>query len=337
MRYDIIAVIASSRGVPQLRRLLAQLPAGFPVPVVCLAQAGPLLANDLAAASGLDVRFAEPGEAIERGRVYVSPPGSSIVVRDDARIALSPFGPESSALRPVDHLLTSIAYRYGARALCLVVGGYEGDGTEGAHALRSAGGTVLVLDRATAAYFGMAEPIVRAGACERVIGVEEIAEALRASFTSRDILECAELQMELGGLLDSALRASGTRMGNVQLLDRATDSLHIIVYRGFDKRFLDHFSVVRAEDESACGRALRYRQRVVIEDVDADAQYAPDRDVARAAGYRAVQSTPIFRDGGVVAGIFSTHFPYPHHVGAREASLLDGIAREAQPLFSRFA
>ena len=75
-------------------------------------------------------------------------------------------------------------------------------------------------------------PIIRAGAVDRVLGAEEVAEALRAWFSPCDVLECAELQLRLGEMLDSVLRSSGTKMGNIQLLDAASESLHVIVHGG---------------------------------------------------------------------------------------------------------
>ena len=335
MRYDVIAIVASSRGVSPMRSLLKRLPAGFPVPVLCLAECHDTLAAQLAAESRLDVRTAQSGARVEAGIVYLSPPGRTPLLIDDRTISLAPYGPESVALQPQDHFLASIAAQYGPRALCIVLGNFEGDGVRGAQAVKESGGTVLVLDRQTAAHWGMAEPIIRAGAVDRVLGSEEVAEALRAWFSPCDILECAELQLRLGELLDSVLRASGTRIGNIQLLDPESESLHVIVHRGFEKPVLDRFAVVRANDETACARALRFRHRVVIEDVEVDLQYRPYLEAARRAGFRAVQSTPLFAVRARIAGMLSTHFPYPHGVGGDEARILDAAAAEAQPLMTR--
>ena len=60
-----------------------------------------------------------------------------------------------------------------------------------------------------------------------------------------------------------------------------------------------------ADEETACARALRYRQRIVVEDVEADEQFGPDRERSAAAGFRAIQSRPIFSASarGIAAGI----------------------------------
>lgn len=336
MRYDIIAIVASARAVSRMRQLLERLPPDFPAPVICLAQCHSALAAQLAAEAALPIHTAQAGERMQAGHVYLSPPGRTPLLVEDGSISLAPYGPESTALQPQDHFLTSIAKQYGARALCIVLGNFEGDGVGGAQAVKEAGGTLLVLDRATAAYLGVAEPIVRSGAFDRILGAEEVAEALRAWFSPCGILECAELQFRLGELLDSALRSAGTRMGRVQLLDRSCDVLRVVVHRGLARRVLDRLGAISARDETACARALRYRHRVVIEDVQADGQYAPYLDAAHAAQYRAVQATPLFSASARIAGMLSTHYPYPHELSRDEARMLDAVAREAQPLMTRF-
>lgn len=45
----------------------------------------------------------------------------------------------------------------------------------------------------------------------------------------------------------------------------------------------------------------------MIKDVEADPAYAPLRAIARAAGYRAVQSTPLVGPDGAILGMLSTH------------------------------
>jgi len=69
---------------------------------------------------------------------------------------------------------------------------------------------------------------------------------------------------------------------------------------------------VSAEDNSACGRALRLGRSVVIHDVDEDDDFAPFRTIAHAAGYRSVISTPMTTSWGHAVGVISTHFPKPH-------------------------
>jgi GAF domain-containing protein len=84
------------------------------------------------------------------------------------------------------------------------------------------------------------------------------------------------------------------------------------VQQGFDDAFLRFFERVRIEDGSACARALRNREAIVIEDIMADEEFSPCRKVVSNAGVRAVQSTPIISSSGALLGIMSTHFAAPH-------------------------
>lgn len=119
----------------------------------------------------------------------------------------------------------------------------------------------------------------------------------------------------LRGGLDETLAATidllGADMGNVQLWDVKRGLLTIAAQRGFDRDFLDFFREVSTENGSTCGRALRSGERIVFEDVEADSAYTSLRAVAAAAGYRAVQSTPLLGRDGSPLGMISTHFRSP--------------------------
>src|SRR5205823_3795143 len=204
------------------------------------------LVADLSESTELPVKWVETGEVAQPGHVYVSRPGTSIVMLDGCRFAVSPVGPEGSAMHPIDSFLTSTARACGPRALAVILAAFADDGAEGAHAVKWRGGTVLVLDRATAEYYGMAEPLVRAGMYDRILTAPEVGIALRASFTGRDLLENAELQVELGILLESALRISGTHMGDVQLIEPAIGRLHLFVHRGMCREYVARFGIAPA-------------------------------------------------------------------------------------------
>jgi GAF domain-containing protein len=114
-----------------------------------------------------------------------------------------------------------------------------------------------------------------------------------------------------------------TDLGNIQLLDPQTGKLVIAAQRGFGLGFLDHFSTVGLEDDSACGRAMRDRGSVFIPDVTTDPLFASHRSVAQAAGFRAVKSTPLINQDGALFGVLSTHFRSIRQMPAMEIHWLD--------------
>ena len=130
-------------------------------------------------------------------------------------------------------------------------------------------------------------------------------------------------------LLAVTLELLGADMGNIQVVDECRGTLVIVAQRGFRREFLDHFREVSIRDDCACGRALRLGQRTIVEDVDADPGFAPHRFAARAAGFRAVQSTPMVGRDGVVLGVISTHFRIPHRPDEMDLRRLDLYVRQA--------
>jgi PAS domain S-box-containing protein len=123
--------------------------------------------------------------------------------------------------------------------------------------------------------------------------------------------------------------------GNIQLLDAGRGVLAIVAQRGFQQQFLDYFREVSVKDDSAGGRALRKHRRVVIADVDLDGAYAPYRDVARAAGYRAVISCPLTGQGGRPLGVLSVHFRSPHRPSDQDLRRLDLYLARASDFIQR--
>jgi GAF domain-containing protein len=130
--------------------------------------------------------------------------------------------------------------------------------------------------------------------------------------------------------LKLALEVMQAKKGNVQLVDWAKSStLEIVAHTGFDDTFLARFIRVSARDPSACGRALRLRQAVVINDVLHDDGFAPFRDLALRSGFLSVQSTPLLSSSGALFGILSTHDVDPRHPTLGQLSELKEIAESA--------
>jgi GAF domain-containing protein len=125
-------------------------------------------------------------------------------------------------------------------------------------------------------------------------------------------------------VLDAALALSAAERGNVQIRE-PTGELRIAAQRGFTRDFLDHFAVVD-NDGSACGRAAEKAAQTVIVDVNEDPDFEPHRSIAAASGFRAVVSTPLISDSGLV-GVVSTHFPRQHRPSAHELRSLQQLGK----------
>src|SRR5262249_20579298 len=139
----------------------------------------------------------------------------------------------------------------------------------------------------------------------------ELKAMVRLQQLSTEVVEWVELEPPLLLVLDAAIDLLGADFGNIQLYDSRSGKLRIAAQRGFDKAFLDHFAEVDASEGSACGRALATLQQFLIEDVEKEPSFRPSLEAARAAGFRAVQCTPLIAVGDKLVGMLSTHFRAP--------------------------
>src|SRR5262249_46595919 len=144
-----------------------------------------------------------------------------------------------------------------------------------------------------------------------------------------------DLRQALDEILAGAIELLGADMGAIRILEPTRGMLQIGAQRGFRKDFLDSFGEVSAAGDSPCGRALRSGERMVIEDIEADKLFAPFRPLARSAGFRAVQSTPIMSREGALLGTLATHFRSVHKPDEQDLRLLDLYVRQAADIIER--
>jgi PAS domain S-box-containing protein len=169
---------------------------------------------------------------------------------------------------------------------------------------------------------------------ERHLGAELGAMSRLHSLSSR-LVSATNLTTALDDVLENAILTSGADFGSIQLYNPESGALEIVAQRGFDQAFLDYFRTVRVDDGMACARAIQSGERVIIEDVHLDAAFEPHRRMAAAAGFRAVQSTPLKDAAGRVVGTLATHFQQPHRISEGIQHLLDLYARHAADFLQR--
>ena len=138
-----------------------------------------------------------------------------------------------------------------------------------------------------------------------------------------------DLHQALDEILAGAIELMGADMGAIRLWDSARGSLRIEAHRGFACEYLDLFRQIPVENTPPCKNVLRSGERMVIEDVEEDPRFAPFRPLARAAGYRALQSTRILSREGVPLGVLGTHFRSVHKPNDQDLRLLDFYVRQA--------
>ncbi len=182
-----ILVIGASTGGPNaLEHFLCGLGADFPLPIL-IVQHMPegftrLLADRLAASSGLRVSEAVADVVPVPGEAWIAPGGHHLVVSPEGRqvrLKITGDRPENSCRPSVDVLFRSVARRYGAGTLAIVLTGMGQDGLKGAEAIVQAGGEVMVQDESSSVVWGMPGAIARAGLASRVVSLAQLASEAR--------------------------------------------------------------------------------------------------------------------------------------------------------------
>jgi PAS domain S-box-containing protein len=155
----------------------------------------------------------------------------------------------------------------------------------------------------------------------------------RLNEASSRLWRMRSLRDGLEEMLAATIELLGADMGIVQLLDPERKSLVVAAQRGHAT--LDGLREVAAHEHSACGRALRSSAPTMIEDVETDPLYVPFRAIARAAGYRAVLSTPLIGTDGTPLGLLSMQFRSAHRASEQDLRRLDLYARQASDFIER--
>lgn len=142
-------------------------------------------AEQVSAQIGMPAREPYDGERLCRGTIYIAPGGRHLGIdrKLGHLVASITDGPPVRFCRPaVDVLFTEGARHLGAAALGLVLTGMGSDGTEGAGALRRAGGCVIAQDETSSTIWGMPGSVVRARHASAVLPLDKIGGAIRSLF-----------------------------------------------------------------------------------------------------------------------------------------------------------
>jgi len=132
----------------------------------------------------------------------------------------------------------------------------------------------------------------------------------------------------LEAILDVAVDSQGARSGLIWVHEAGSGALVARASRGLGEASLLEFDrIVPGSRGGSAGKAFARRSRWVIEDIDADPDFAPFREAARAAGFRAIHSTPIVTRAGELLGVVSVHFPEPHVPRQRDMQMADVCSR----------
>jgi two-component system chemotaxis response regulator CheB len=180
----VVCIGASTGGTEALQHVLEVMPSDCPGMVIV--QHMPevftrAFADRLDRVCAIQVKEAELGDRVQRGRALVAPGNRHVVLRRmgseyDVEVV---DGPLVSRHRPsVDVLFRSTAQSAGPNALGVIMTGMGSDGADGLLEMHQAGAVTLAQDEASCVVFGMPREAINRGAVDHVVPLERMAASI---------------------------------------------------------------------------------------------------------------------------------------------------------------
>jgi two-component system chemotaxis response regulator CheB len=178
----VVVTASSTGGLAALSTILARLPHTFPAPIIVVQHRGVrqpyFLSGVLARRTQLHVKYAEEGDRLLAGTVYIALPHAHLVVRPDGRLSYSNHRKIRFLRSAANPLFESASEVFGKRVIAVVLTGRDADATDGVQSVKKHGGIVIAQDRATSEIFDMPRSAIGTGCVDHVLPLETIASAL---------------------------------------------------------------------------------------------------------------------------------------------------------------
>ncbi len=184
-RYELIVIGTSTGGPVALQKVLTQLPASFPLPILLIqhmpASFTSAFAERLDELCAIKVKEAADGDPLQPGVALLAPGGKQLGVRGaGGRLSVHTFEARADQFyKPsVDIAFTEAARACPGRVLAIVLTGMGSDGCEGARLLKSSGSSVWSQDEASSVIYGMPAAVAKAGLSDRVLALDAVGAEL---------------------------------------------------------------------------------------------------------------------------------------------------------------
>jgi two-component system, chemotaxis family, protein-glutamate methylesterase/glutaminase len=183
----LIAIGASTGGTRAIEDVLMKLPSTSPG--IVIVQHMPegftkAFAERLNGICAIEVREAEDGDSVIRGRALIAPGNHHMLLRrDGARYYVEvKDGPDVSRHRPsVDVLFRSVARYAGKNAVGVILTGMGADGARGLLEMRQSGAITIGQDEATCVVYGMPREAAKLGGVQHCMPLDEVAAGMLAA------------------------------------------------------------------------------------------------------------------------------------------------------------
>jgi two-component system, chemotaxis family, protein-glutamate methylesterase/glutaminase len=182
---DVVCIGISTGGPAALMKVLKQLDADFPLPILIVQHIPVDFVDDfvrsLSSVSTLPVKVAENGMRISRGTILVAPGDRHLtVIRDGLfKVVKIVDAPAVSGHRPsVDVLFASMVLAYQGRCIAVIMTGMGKDGAREMGELYNVGAITIAQDEKSSVVYGMPKAAIEAGYVHFVVSLDRMATTL---------------------------------------------------------------------------------------------------------------------------------------------------------------
>lgn len=175
----IVGIGGSAGALNAYKALLDAMPSDTGMAFVIISHMNPTahsqLANILSRHTKMSVTVAFEAMPIVANHVYIIPPDSDLTI---INYRFSVISPRIIRNKQVDIFFISLANEMGARAVGIVLSGYDGDGTEGCKHIKANGGKTFAQDMSAEVDF-MPLHVQAAGYADFVLPLDKIPAKLK--------------------------------------------------------------------------------------------------------------------------------------------------------------
>ena len=183
----IVGIGGSAGGLNAYKALLDALPANTGMAFAIVSHITPTansqLAQILSRHTKMTVGLVRTAMPIKANHVYVIPPNADLLIESYSFKVVSPRTKRNAQ---IELFLTSLAEAMGARAVGIILSGFDGDGAEGCKQIKAKGGTTFAQD-ISAEVTDMPRSAQASGSVDFVLSPDKMADQLRRlAGTSKD-------------------------------------------------------------------------------------------------------------------------------------------------------
>lgn len=181
-----LVVLATSTGGPvALQKVLTQLPASFPHPILLIqhmpATFTPSFAERLNNQCAITIKHAQDGDVLVAGTAFLAPGGKQMLLKGNKHrqyLSISDGQADQTYKPCVDITLESVARICPAETLAVVLTGMGSDGRDGCKKIHNQGGTIWSQDKESCTVYGMPMAVASAGITDRILSLVDIGPQL---------------------------------------------------------------------------------------------------------------------------------------------------------------